>query len=299
MSVLSRSLKETTARLKRSYRPLAWKVLGRFRDHVTIHTKHGLITVSTKDRWIGNCLYVNQGYEYESSRNVIAHLKEQGLLGGDVTMLDIGANIGFISIGLLRDNLVQRAVAFEPDPNNFGLLQKNAGQNDLADRLICVQRAVGDKSTTLEFELSDENPGDHRVRTDISLAPMRDDESSRKTCRVEAISLDEMCAVRELKDLDPSTISLLWIDVQGYEGYVFEGASELLSRSIPTCSEICPYLILRAGMTLEEFTAIVGRYWTNFWAEETTGFSRHPMADFPKHMEELGSEGDFDNVIFV
>ncbi len=40
--------------------------------------------------------------------------------------------------------------------------------------------------------------------------------------------------------------SLLWIDTQGFEGYVLSGAKELLKRNIPICMEFWPYGMARA-----------------------------------------------------
>ena len=40
------------------------------------------------------------------------------------TYLDIGANIGLMTVPFARDPRI-RCLAFEPDPTNFGFLQRN------------------------------------------------------------------------------------------------------------------------------------------------------------------------------
>ena len=79
-------------------------------------------------------------------------------------MLDIGANIGLISTGLLLANAIEQAIAIEPEPENFRLLSQNVQQNDLAGRMCCLQMAVGDQPGSLTMEISPNNPGDHRIR---------------------------------------------------------------------------------------------------------------------------------------
>ena len=62
-----------------------------------------------------------------------------------------------------------------------------------------------------------------------------------------------------------SSPALIWIDVQGYEGFVYRGAGGTLAGGLPTVSEVWPYGILRAGMTLEEFCNIVNGIWSDYW----------------------------------
>ena len=87
--------------------------------------------------------------------------------------------------------------------------------------------------------------------------------------------------------------------MQGYEGYVFQGARSLLEKGLPTVSEVWPYGILRAGMSLEDFANTVGSIWTDYWIERRTRLTRYPITVFDRYLEELGTEGYFENVIFT
>ena len=93
--------------------------------------------------------------------------------------------------------------------------------------------------------------------------------------------------------------SLLWVDVQGYEGYVFRGGQSRLSQGVPTVAEVWPYGIRRAGMQLAEFTDIVGCIWTDYWVYRRQRFTRYPISVFDRLLEEIGSDGGFENVIFT
>ena len=94
-------------------------------------------------------------------------------------------------------------------------------------------------------------------------------------------------------------ICLLWVDIQGYEGFMFQGAENTLSRGIPVVSEIWPYGIAKAGMTSDEFCGIARRFWSAYavWRDEE--FVEYPIEMFGRFLDELGYEGKFDNVIFL
>ena len=124
---------------------MLWRLLGRFRETITLVTKQGLLCFSTKDQGIGRLLFINREYEYCSSLEAIRFLKDSGFIpANNVSMLDIGANIGLISTGLLLSGAVDRVVAIEPEPRNYRLLKKNVAQNSLESKMACLNLAVGD-----------------------------------------------------------------------------------------------------------------------------------------------------------
>jgi len=222
-----------------------------------------------------------------------------GLQKGVGTVLDIGANNGVTSIGMLRTGELSAAIAIEPEPKNFSLLTRNVKQNHLEHAITCLNLAASDSKDQLLFELSKINFGDHRVRrSSPGVQPKElDDESNRQVINVEADTLDNL-----LVGLDERVVRdlvVVWIDVQGYEGYVFKGARDVLSRGIPVVSEICPYMISRAGMSEETFCQIVGEIWTTYWVKRKGRYAKYPIEMFYTYLEELGSEGEFDNVIFT
>jgi hypothetical protein len=106
-----------------------------------------------------------------------------------------------------------------------------------------------------------------------------------------------------LADVDPKLtgdISVIWIDIQGYEGYAFVGAKKLLARGIPVVSEIWPYGMQRAGMAQETFYAIVNETWSSYWRRREGRFVEYPIDTFQSVFDDLGLDGDaYDNVIFT
>jgi FkbM family methyltransferase len=282
-------------------RVVAWRLRGKLQTTVDVRAKEGLFTVSTSDQGVGAPLYVHRQFEYAFSVAAVQLLQGQGFLpAAGVVMVDVGANIGVISIGLVRAGFVERAVAVEPEPDNYRLLLRNVRQNAVADRIVCLQMAAGEAPSTLTMELSRQNAGDHRVRVSSPLTvEERFRESERKTILVPSLPLPHLMALPAVRATSVTTPSLVWIDVQGYEGYVFRGARIMLAGGLPTVSEIWPYGILRAGMSLEDFCGIVASIWSNYWVLRGERFIRYPVAVLDRYIDELGIDGGFGNVILT
>lgn len=281
-----------------SARAARWEALARLRSTVTVSTRQGRFTVFTRDQAIGRWLYCFREFESELVRDVARLLAGQGRLttGSVGTVLDIGANMGITSITLLRAGVAARALAIEPDPRNFGLLERNALQNDLADRVHPRMCALSERTGTVEMELSGSNFGDHRIR----LAPPPDRrpelyrESSRHVVRVRCERLDD------LADADPAfdDVGLAWIDVQGHEGHVFRGGRSFFSRDIPVVAELWPYGLRRAGLAPDEFCELAASLWPAYYMRRRGRWIRYPMATLGLAFEELGDDGEADNVVF-
>lgn len=137
-----------------------------------------------------------------------------------MTFLDVGANNGHIGIGLLRVSAVERVVAIEPEPLNASLLERNIAQNGIAGKVKFMNVAAAAERGTLRLALHDWNLGDHQVAV----------KPGENTVVVPAMPLDELT----------EQVSMMWIDVQGSEGFVFKGAQRLLLNGLPTVSEISP-----------------------------------------------------------
>jgi FkbM family methyltransferase len=295
------SLQKAVSLSHTALRLALYRIHGLVRDTVTIQTRQGRLTIPTRDDGIAIYLVRNRQYEYDSSLRAVRFLKAKGFIPREnACMLDIGANIGVISTGLLLANEIQNAVAVEPEPKNFSLLAKNVEQNGLSERVRCLQLAAADRATTLTMELSPTNPGDHRIRaTPTADATERLNESSRLTAHVQALPLGQILERPEIRDAGMAAPSLWWIDVQGYEGHVFAGAKDVLGSGLPTVSEIWPYGILRAGMSMDEFASIVRGIWSDYWLDRGGEFTCHPVTAFDRYLHNLGNEGPFENVIFT
>jgi FkbM family methyltransferase len=245
----------------RLLRRLQWSLIhhGPRRD-ITVEAYNGRLTFDSRDRIIGKKLWVERAYEREYIEAVAALLREQELLRGGGTVVDVGANIGMICIALLRKRLFERGLAFEPAPDNVRLLRRNIADNHLDDCVTAFPYALTSMDGTLELELAAENSGDNRVRRDAS--PGEYDEDARATVQVQARTLDSALAAASV---DAADISLIWVDIQGHDADFLIGARNVIRPRLPVVCEVWPYGILRSGTTRERYMQIVTGLFTTAW----------------------------------
>jgi FkbM family methyltransferase len=129
----------------------------------------------------------------------------------DETFVDVGANIGaftILAVGVAH----ARAIAFEPSPDTFNLLEQNIRLNDFQNSVRAVSAAVGRNNGEVQFSmgLGTEN---HIVVGD----------AANGSQKVKMTTLDE-----ELAGQPPD---LLKVDVEGFETEMFAGAASTLRHS--------------------------------------------------------------------
>lgn len=172
------------------------------------------------------------------------------------TFLDLGANIGLVSIPLA----VRRGIhcyAFEPDPLNYELLCRNAAAHGVSGQIEPFNLAVYSEKTTLSFELSRDNHGDHRVRArEPAPGEAHDfDESAREVIQVHAERLDDVLSSQALER--PIAMK---VDTQGCEVRVFTGAQRWLASVDYLISEYWPYGLQRMGDSQDAFIDFAWRF---------------------------------------
>ena len=136
------------------------------------------------------------------------------------TMLDIGANIGSVSLFWSQKSPTLQIHAYEPNPAAFETLQRNVAGNQLQSRMAVFPEAVGRSTGTLRLWID--------VPTDLSTGYL--ETSPREGGRripVPQISLDEAW-----RRIDSEPIWLLKIDTEGAEVDILEGASRELLDAV-------------------------------------------------------------------
>jgi FkbM family methyltransferase len=282
----------------KQWRKMRWRLLqmGPPRD-VTTATANGILTFSSRDRVIGQQLYLERSYETELMRTALAILREEGLLGSGNTgtVVDVGANIGMICIALVKDGYFQRAIAFEPAPENYRLLLQNIRQNGLQERIAAFPCALSCDVGWQELELSEVNAGDHRIRHANLPGELRED--VRRTLPVSVTTLDEF--LRKSDSFPPEGPSLIWLDIQGHEGQFLAGARESLARPIPVVSEFWPYGILRSGMPRREYSQIVRGLFTHFSLLGRDGTVWSPIAELDELFDVYSGSDRFCQIVLL
>ena len=230
-----------------------------------ILTKNGLLKFWSKDKTTGRILHVYRNHEYEEIKNIHAELVRLGKLTREKsTVLDVGGYIGMSSTAFLIEGLFEYAYVFEPCPRNFELLKTNTSLNSLTNRLLPFNVALSDKSGFLEFELSEKNYGDNRVRKcgDQDLGAFG--EAGREVVKVPATTLDDFLAKHT--ELNEKSIGLVWMDIQGHEPSFLQGAVSFLQRNpgTPIFMEFWPYGMRRSQVNLKPFFDLCSREFHSF-----------------------------------
>jgi len=156
--------------------------------------------------------------------NLVAVLSERGLIPEQI--VDIGANIGTSTLELMSTFPSSTGIAIEPHPDNYRLLRQNVIANGLEGRVHTINAAVGDVDGVVALTINHTNPGDHQI-----------DGTGDQTIEV------RMRRLADLVTIDRPT--LLWLDVQGYEGHVFRGAGNALG--CPALVEFWPQRLESTG----------------------------------------------------
>lgn len=172
-----------------------------------------------------------------------------GLLGGGRgTFVDAGAYLGTATLAALRSGF-SAAVAVEPEPETVRLLRANLALNGAEQRVRVVQAALSDRTGTASLDLG---PGS-RGKARVIAGP--DDAARGETVEVALARLDDL-------GVDPAEIGLLWLDVEGHELHVLEGAPRTLAASPPLVLELYPRLLARAG-PLDGLAPLLARHYTH------------------------------------
>lgn len=278
----------------RRLRRLGWWIRTRASDTITFRTVQGTITFSAHDKVMGRHTYMHRGWEHDWYERAVAFARSMHPMPprGRGTFLDLGANVGIIGIGAVLGGDFARAVAVEPDPGNFGLLCRNVRQNGLEDRVRCFNCALADREQEALLQLSARNHGDHRVR--------RLGDASAPAAASVKVTVRPLDAVMHECGGDwDDDLAMAWIDVQGFEGWVFRGSTRILGKGIPIVSEIMPQAVRESGMTPRDFCELLGRTHGSVWMPVAEGWTRRPVGDLPGIFAEIEGRGSHENVVFL
>lgn len=162
---------------------------------------------------------------HQISSFVTAYLPENPLI------IEAGAYTGTETVRLAQQFPHSTIHSFEPVPELFAQLQKNCAP---FAHINCHQKAISSTSGTELLHLSHKPATPHKISQANSLhAPKerltRSPIQFDRTITVETISLDAWSAQEGV-----NTVDLLWLDTQGHEKSILEGAAKLL----PTISVI-------------------------------------------------------------
>jgi FkbM family methyltransferase len=168
----------------------------------------------------------------------------------DGVVIDIGANIGAVTLPVAAYLTSGRVIAFEPTDYAFAKLQTNLELNPpLAARVSAIQMFVGESSAPTSGLVA------------YSSWPVAGDDAIDKHPVHKGVVKDASCGQTSLDDYvsgqQLSTVSLIKIDTDGNEFAVLSGATQCLAAHRPlVIFEACAYLMVKPGPVFEDFAEL-------------------------------------------
>jgi FkbM family methyltransferase len=199
------------------------------------------------------------------------------LSAGD-TVLDVGANVGAITLGLARAvGAGGRVIAIEPGPPNLARLKRNLALNPtLAAQTTVLGVGVSDAPGELAWAEEAANPGNAMLEQSPLFA-----QTMVNKVRVPIMTLDAIAREAQLTRVD-----FIKIDVEGMELQVLRGAGEVLEKFRPSLflETLARYSTPDGGGALGEIerllTPLGYKYFRVDAAGEAHGFSPPNWPDY-------------------
>ena len=161
-------------------------------------------------------LYLFNAYEPETISFI------ENVVSKDNVTIDIGANVGYISL-VLADLVGKngKVYSFEAEPNNYEVLGMNKNLNDY-NQIIAYNKAISEKTGVLKLYYSkDNNQGGHSTI-------FMEEYLTKNYVEIEALNLDLFADNEKLKN-----INLIKIDVEGAEMEVLKGFPNIMKNFKP------------------------------------------------------------------
>ncbi len=248
--------------------------------------------------YIHYSLYVNKCFEYDIYRRSVDFLKAKGFLKatGNI-LLDIGVNNGVITIGSIICKDFDYSFGVDGCADHIKSCRENLRLNQIEKSAKLFHCIVSDKKRKVSFQKSKTNFGQHCVSGEKDDFDYIFNEGSHSRVSAESTTLDTILEPH-FSEIERGN-SLLWIDVEGHEGFVFKGAKGILSKNLPCVMELCPYMIRRSGMEIEEYISIIQEYWNEFWIIREFKIVNYPTSVLRNFIDEFEEEGSYQNIILT
>jgi len=211
-------------------------------------------------------------------------------LGG--IMLDIGANIGRMTVPRVILGDVTVAYCAEPDPLNYRCLVRNVRDNGLAGLVLPDNLAIGAVNGNARL-VKAKSAGGHRVIDDAA-------QVRGEVIDVPMLTLDTWI---ERLGVDPGDVRFIKVDVQGSEVDVLDGAAAVLAcRHIAWQIEVDLGTLATRGLAGRDLIGRIQPHFSHFvdLNRLLTTLRVRPIADLAPALEYVsgGSDGRTDIVLF-
>jgi FkbM family methyltransferase len=180
-------------------------------DTATVRSTDGFEMRIMPNELIGRHIYLTGEFD-RTNVEVLCNFS----IPGD-TLLDVGANVGYVSACFLKNVQDAKVIAVEPQPGILELLKSNLEQFG-QDRYKVVPVALSDRDEQGWFEICDRNRGASRLVA----------EKNNQATAVEMWS-----GARFFSNLAITQLDLVKLDVEGHEEVVFRACRLAFERLQP------------------------------------------------------------------
>lgn len=168
-------------------------------------------------------IFVFLTIRFRPDEGAVRHFVQR--LPKNATVLDIGANVGHMSLLFARHVNLGKVVAFEPIPENFNAahrLMRLAGARNV--RLYPI--GLGEQDSSLPMFMPTDANGGRLSGTSYIVDPAHPPATAGVKYTVPIRRLDTWPELT-------GTVDAIKIDVEDHERYVFRGAKAIIERDLP------------------------------------------------------------------
>lgn len=219
------------------------KAIGSRRITVEI-PQLGLKYIVPTHALIGRLLRENGMYE----EHIVNWITERFTPGSGGIFVDVGANLGWYSCLFAKIAGANGQVfLYEPAPENIDLVARNLALNGFANFHMFEAGAGSERSRKALHIAHYSNPGAHTLVDGLY---------SEGDVEVPIVTLDETI----IPQIGNREISLLKMDIEGFELEALRGASVVLLRTRALIIEFSPQFLKRGGYDPSELWRTLGKF---------------------------------------
>jgi len=224
-----------------------------------INTRMKMRVHKEGDRCVSREIRTNRIWEPYETSLLLRYLRPGGVL------LDIGANIGYYTVlGAVLVGKSGRVIAYEPDEENYRLLEENLIINGI-DNVHPFQLAVADYNGSADIYLSKDNRGDHRL---FDCGDGRDKKRTRVVKGGEHFSAIS------------GRVDFIKIDTQGSEYHVIKGFQDVIFKNrkhLAMVVELWPYGLRMADVSADQLLTLLSDFDMAFFVIDHLGCRLAPI----------------------
>lgn len=209
-----------------------------------VMTKNGFVMNIHKDRdWISDKIILKK--EWDSSKE---KLFKKFVNPGDC-VADIGANIGYHTLTLSRlVGKLGKVYSFEPETDNFRLLQKNIKENNVKN-VDMIKMGISNKKDNVKLNFGEKTHGggtilNYQINYGFEI--------------IKTITLDDFFKGKK--------IDFLKLDIEWAELKAFEGGKKTLKKVKGIITEFMPDSLISVGINPLKFIEILEKGGFNLYA---------------------------------